>query len=149
VTDTARVLLTAGVLSLSAGAVFARHLRHLDADDPTRIIGQLRLAQAAAIVLAALGGARIGLAIAHEDQPLAHLDLFFGVAVTAFGAALLYREPAAALRLAAGGFIVVAMLELAHRPGSPWAAVAPIWFVAGNATYDLCAAAICFWASRR
>jgi hypothetical protein len=119
------VLLTAGVLSLSAGAVFARRLRRLDADDPARIVGQLRLAQAAAILLAALGG----------------------VAVAVFGALLLYREPVAALRLAAASFIVVALLELTHRPGG--LAAAPIWFVAGSATYDLCAAAICFWGSRR
>ena len=148
-TDTARVLLTAGVLSLSFAWVFALRLRRLDAIDPARVIGELRLAQLAAVLLAALGGVPIGLAVAGSAIPLAHLDATFGVATVVLAGFVLYREPPQALRLASAGFIAHALLQLVHRPGWLSADIAPLWHFAGSATYDLGMAAICFWAPRR
>lgn len=148
-TDTARVLLTAGVLSVSTAGVFAARLRRMDASDPARLVGQLRLSQWAAIVLATLGGAPIGLAVANAGQPLAHLDLTLGVAFGILAGIVLHREPAAALHLASGAFILHALLDLAHRPGWLSPAIAPVWYTAGSATFDIGMAAVCFWAARR
>jgi hypothetical protein len=142
-------LLTAGVLSLSTAGVFAVRLRRTDTADAARLVGQLRLSQWAAIVLAMLGGAPIGLAVASASQPLAHLDLTFGVAFGVLAGVVLHREPSHALLLASGGFVLHALLDLAHRPGWLSPAIAPLWYTAGSATYDICMAAICFWATRR
>ena len=148
-TETARVLLTAGLLSLATAVVFAGRLRRIDASDPTRLIGELRLAQWAAVGLAAMGGAPIGLAVAGAAQPLAHLDLTFGIAFILLAGAILHQEPARALRLASGGFILHALVALAHRPGWLSPTLSPLWFTAGSATYDVCLAATCFWATWR
>ena len=148
-TDTARVLLTASVLSISVAWVFALRLRRLEATDPARVVGELRLAHWAAVLLASLGGIPIGLAVAGSAIPLAHLDATIGLATAVLAGIVLNREPPQALRLASAGFIAHALLQLAHRPGWLPADLAPIWYTAGIATYDLCMAAICFWAPRR
>ena len=147
-TDTARVLLTAGVLSLSAALVFAARLRRIDPAEPSRVIGELRLAQWAAILLASLGGVPVGMAVAGSAIPLAHLDATLGFAIVVFAGFVLYREPPQALRLASAGFMAHAVIQLGHRPGWLAADLSPLWFTAGSATYDLCMAAICFWAPR-
>jgi hypothetical protein len=149
VTDTARVLLTAGLLSFATAAVFAGRLRRIAMSDPARLVGQLRLAQWAAVGLAALGGAPIGLAVAGAGQPLAHLDLTCGVAFAVLAGTILHQEPPRGLQFAAGGFVVHALVELAHRPGWLSPGLAPLWFTAGSATYDVGMAAVCFWATRR
>ena len=148
-TDTARVLLTAGVLSLVTAGVFARRLRQIDASEPGRLVGELRLAQWAAILLAALGGAPIGFAVAGAGQPLAHLDLTCGLAFGVLAGVILHREPSQGLLLAAGGFTVHALLNLAHRPGWLSPLMMPLWYTTASATYDVCMAAVCFWAARR
>ena len=148
-TDTARVLLTAGLLSLATAVVFAGRLRRLDAADPARLIGQLRLAQWAAVALATMGGAPIGLAVAGMNQPLAHLVLTLGVAFAVLAGAILQQEPPRALLFAAGGFIIHALVSLAHRPDWLSPALAPLWYTAGSATYAVCMATVCFWAARR
>jgi len=143
------VLLIAGVLSLTAAARFVFRLQRLDAVDPARLVSQLRLSLAASILLATTGGLRLGLAVANDGQPLARLDLFIGVATVLLAATVLALEPRQALRLSAGGFFLLAVVELAPRAAGMPAALAPQWLVIGGGAYDLCAAALCFLASRR
>jgi hypothetical protein len=149
VTDTARVLLTAAVLSFAAAAVFTVRIRRLEPTDPARVIGELRLAQWSAVLLAALGGAPIGLAAAEPSPALAHLDATLGIAIVVVAGVLLHREPPQALRLASAAFIGHALVQLLHRPGWLPPDLAPLWYTAGSAAYDLCMAAVCFWAPRR
>lgn len=148
-TDTARVLLTAGVLSLSAAAMFTARLRRLDPADPARVVGELRLAQWAAVLLAALGGAPIGLAAAGSAMPFAQLDATFGIVAVVVAGLVLHREPPKALRFASAAFMTHAVVQLLHRPGWLPADLAPLWYTAGSATFDVCMAAVCFWAPRR
>jgi len=148
VTDTARVLLTAGLLSLTTAAVFAGRLRRTDRSDPARLVGQLRLAQWAAVGLAMMGGASIGLAVAGSGEPLAHLDLALGLAFAVLAGTVLHQEPPRGLLIAAGAFLGHALVTLAHRPGGLTPAFAPFWFTAGAAIYDVAMAAACFWATR-
>ena len=148
-TDTARVLLTAAVLSASAAAVFAARVRRTDPAQPARLIGELRLAQWAAVIQAAIGAVPIGAAVVRPDLPTAHLDATLGVLFVLPAAVILLREPRQALLIAAGGFLLQALVGLAHRPGWLWPDPAPPWFTVGVATYRVCLAAICYWASRR
>lgn len=146
--DLARVLLTATVLAATALAAYLWRLTRLDPAGPERLIGQLRLAQWAALVLAALGAVSIGLAVAHDPARLGNVEITLGMAFVIFAAVVLQREPREALLFAAAGFIVHAMLNMAHRPGG-FDPVSPPWFSAGTAVFDVFFAAICYWARRR
>ena len=59
-TDTARVLLTAAVLSGVTMATFAWRVMRTDPSHPDRLVGELRLAQWAAVLLTAIGAIPIG-----------------------------------------------------------------------------------------
>ena len=148
-TDTARVLLTFAILSGVAVSVFARRITQMDPMQPERLIGELRLAQWAAILLAAAGAIPIGLSVAHQAVPFGHLDAAIGVAFIGLAGIVLQRDPREALLMVAGGFILHALVDLAHRPGVLSPDLAPRWFTAGCATYDVYLAAVCYWARRR
>jgi hypothetical protein len=149
VTDSARVLLTAALLSASALAVFAWRVNRIDAAQPHRIVGELWLAQWAAILLATIGGTSIGFAVAATGVPAAHLDVALGVGFVVAAAIILRRDPHDALLLAALAFVVQALVDVAHRPGLLSPDLAPRWYTAGCAIYSLYVAAICYWTRRR
>ena len=96
--DDARVLLTAAVLASTGFGVFAWRLSRLDAGGPDRLIGQLRLAQWAALILAAVAAASIGLAVANERAPSGTIEITLGVAVVIVAGVLLLVEPRRALQ---------------------------------------------------
>jgi len=148
VTDTARVLLTAGVTSASAFGAFAWHLTRSETA-PERIVGQLRLAQLAAILLVAVGGLSVGLAVASDTIQTGTIDLTAGVGFAILGGVILRLEPRDGLLVAAGAFVLQALVDLAHRPGWLSTDLAPRWYIIGSATYDVYLAAVCYWARRR
>lgn len=147
-TDTARVLLTAAVLSASGFGAFAWRVARLDAASPERLVGQLRLGQLAAVALALLGGVPVGLALGAGPDGLAHLDAVIGLAFAAVAGYVLRQDPRNALALATAGFIAHALVNVAHQPGWLEADLAPEWFSIGCATYDVCLAGLCYWARR-
>ena len=146
VPDTARVLLTAALLSITAIGVYVWNLTRLDPGGPERLIAQLRLAQWAALALAALGAGTIGFAAANQT-PSSPLDVSLGLAFVIVAAFVLQREPREALLIAAGAFLLQAFLNLVHRPHA-LAPIAPGWYTAGAAIYDVFFAGICYWARR-
>lgn len=148
-TDTGRVLLTAAALSLSALTFYVWRLSHLDRNGPAHLIGQLRLAQAIAVVLAAVGAIPVGLAVCRADVPLAHVDAVIGITFVFAAGYLQTREPREALLIAAGAFVLHALVDIAHRPGWLSTDLAPQWFNAGCAIGDACLCALCYWARRR
>ncbi len=147
-TDTARVLLTAAVLSALVMSTFAWRVTQIDAEDTDRLIGELRLAQWAAVLLAGISGIPIGLAIAGTAS-LANLDAAFSVIFVGVAGMVLQREPREALLLASAGFVGHALLDIGHRPGWLSPEMAPRWFSIGCALYNVYLAAICYWARRR
>lgn len=148
-TDTARVLLTAAVLSGSALGVLAWRVGRTDPSQPARLVGELRLAQWAALVLAATAGLPMGLAVALPSMPDAHLDAAIGVGFVALAGLVLLSEPRDGLFLAAAAYILHALVDLAHRPGWLSPDLAPRWYIVGCASYDVYVAALCYWARRR
>ena len=146
--DTARVLLTAALLSSAALGAYLWTLARLDSAGPERLIGQLRLAQWAALALAAKGAVSIGLAIANETAPLGTVEITIGVAFIVIAGLVLQREPREALWLVAGGFVLHALADIAHRPGG-LTPIAPHWYAVGSAVCDLYFAAVCYWAARK
>jgi hypothetical protein len=149
VSDIARVLLTAAVLSASALSAFAWRLTRLDVRDPVRVVGELHLAQWAALLLAIIGAVPIGLAVARETVTAGTLDVSIGLAFILLAGYVQRREPRDALLLAAVGFVVHALTDIAHRPGWLATELTPRWYVVGCAVYDVYLAALCYWARRR
>ena len=148
-TDTARVLLTAAILSASAFGLLAWRVGRSDPGQPARRGGELRVAQWAAILLAGTAGLPIGLRIAAPAVPTGHLDAAFGVGFMVLAGIVLLRDPREGLALASAGFVLHALLDLAHRPGWLSPDLVPRWYVVGCASYDVVIAALCYWARRR
>lgn len=148
-TDTARVLLTGALLSGLAISMFAWRVTHMDPDDSERLIGELRLGQWMAVLLATVSGVPIGLSLSRVDLPLAHLDAALAVAFMAVAGFVLQRDTREGLLIASLGFIAHALIDISHRPG--WLApdLAPRWYTTGCAIYNVYLAAWCFWARRR
>jgi hypothetical protein len=148
VTETARIILTAAVLSgLGLGALTWRVTR-TDPEAPDRLVGQLRVAQLAALVLATVGAMPIGLALVAPPDLGAHLDAALGFAFVISAGYILTRDPREALWIAAAAFILHALVNLAHRPGWLPVELAPRWYLIGCAVFDVYLASLCFLARR-
>lgn len=147
--DTARLLLVAAVLSASAIGVFVWRLLRIDVADPARLIGELRLAQSAAILLAFTGGAWLGLGAAHAAEVLSGVDVSLAIVYAILAVVALQLEPRQALLVLAGAFVLHALVDIAHRPGGLSTAIAPRWLIVGCAAYNVYVGALCFWARRR
>ncbi len=147
--DTVRVVAAAAALSLAAIATLAWRILRADPAQAERLIGQLRLAQWAAVLLAGVSAVPVGLAVARAGDATGNPDVALGVVLLGLAGIVLQREPREALLVAAGGFVVHALVDIAHRPGWLSSDLAPRWFTVGCAVYNVCLAAICYWARRR
>ena len=148
-TDTARVMLTAALLSGAAVSTFAWRVHRVDPSQPERLIGELRLAQWAAVLLASVGAIAIGLAIASGPAVAANADAALGVVFISIAGLILQRDPREALLLVALAFGAHALIDIAHRPGWLSTQVAPHWFTIGCAIYNVYLGAVCYWVRRR
>ncbi len=142
-TETARVLLTAAVLSTVMLAVVARRLLQTAPRSPSRLVAQLHLSQWAALVLAVQGALTLGLAVAGEGGAGSAREAITGIVPIAVAVLVLRQEPRTALWLAAVTLGLHATLMFAHRPGWWSPELAPAWLWAGRAIYDLCVAVLC------
>jgi hypothetical protein len=149
VSDSSRVLLVAAVLSAVALAVFAAEIDRAETATPPRLIGQMRLAQWAALLLASTSGITVGFVISVGTGPLVGVDAALALMVAGAAALALQREPRSALLVVTAGLVAHALLTLAHRPGWLPADAFPRWYAVGSSTYDTALAAICAWTWRR
>lgn len=143
------MLLTGALLSGAAISMFAWRVTQLDPDEADRLIGELRLAQWMAVVLAGVSGIPIGIALSRLDVPLAHLDAALSVAFIGVAGFVLQRDPREGLLVASLGFIAHALVDIAHRPGWLPPDLSPRWFTAGCAVFNVYLAGWCFWARHR
>jgi len=118
----------------------------IPANSPERLVAELRLAQVGALLLALTAGAYIGLAVAHENETGAGLDVAITVGFFVVAAATLVRDPRQSLTMLALAFAAHAVVDVAHRPGSPLPDVlAPRWYSIGCAIYDVYLGALCYF----
>jgi hypothetical protein len=143
------VLAVAAALSGLAVSMLAWRVARFDPSLPDRLIGELRLARWAAVLLAAVGGISAGLAIARPEIQVGNADVALGVVFVGWAGVVLQREPREGLLLAAGAFVAHALIDIAHRPGLLSPEVAPPWYTLACAIYDVYIAALCWWARRR
>jgi hypothetical protein len=114
------------------------------AASPDRLIGELRLAQLAALLLTLSAGVYIGFAIIHEHAPGVGLDITLGVGFLLVAAVTMVRDPRQALTIVALAFAAHAVLDVAHRPGMLPEGLAPRWYAIGSAVYDVYIGALCY-----
>ena len=148
-TETVRALLATAILAASGLTVYVWRLTRLDGSEPDRLIGELRLSQWMALVLAATGGTWLGIASVRSPPGFGAVEVTVAVITMLFAAWSLHRETRQSLALLCAGFVAHALLDLAHRPGWLPDGLAPRWFTVGCAAFDVYMAALCFWAQKR
>jgi len=149
VSDSPRVLLVAAVLSVVALGAFAAQVGRTETATPPRLIGQMRLAQWAALLLAASSGTTLGFVVAAGTGPLVSVDAAIVIMIAGAAALSLQCEPRSALLVVTAGLVAHALVTIAHRPGWLPADALPRWYAVGSAAYDTAIAAICAWTWRR
>ena len=87
------------------------------ASSPHRLVGELRLAQLAALLLTLSAGAYVGFAVVRENAPGAGLDITLAVGFLLVAAVTMVRDPRQALTIVAIAFAAPAVLDVAHPPG--------------------------------
>lgn len=118
-------------------------------DSPQRLVGELRLAQMAAMVLVFVTAGHAGLAVARLEVPGAGLEIALAVGFFVFASTAMLREPPEALSWLSLAFLGHAVLDVLHRPGLLPEAIVPGWFARDCATLCAGVAALCYLAVRR
>src|SRR5688572_26119102 len=121
------VLLAAGVLAALFSWQTVRVLS-MAAASPERLVGELRLAQLAALMLTLSAGMSIGIAATHEAVLGVGLDVALSVGFFLVAAWVVLQDPRVALTSLAFAFAAHAVFTVAHRPGLLPSDVAPRWF---------------------
>ncbi len=147
-TETARVLLTAGILSAVGLAAFAWRLARTGRSSHEYLIDQLKLSQWAALLLAGVGATSIGMAVASAAAPGGLVEATVGLVTMAAGVLVLRLEPRDALLGAGLLFLAHACFTWAHRPAMLTAAFVPQWWTLGLTLYDVHIGALCLLARR-
>jgi len=142
--ETFRTVLIAAV-ALSAGFTWqAIRTAGIPVSSPERLVGELRLAQIAALLLATTAGAYIGFSVAQANQPGAGMDVVLAVGFFLAAATTLVREPRQALTILAAAFAAHAVVDLVHWPSSGADGVVPHWYAVGCAVFNLQMAALAY-----
>lgn len=108
---------------------------------PNRLVAELRLAQFAALVLAATTGAFVGLAAGHGAGTT---DVWLSLGFLAIAALATLREPREALTVLALAFAVHAGVDVMHRPGWLPEDLAPRPFLFMMALHHVLAGVLCY-----
>ena len=145
-TETARVLLTAGILSAVALTTFVWRVIRPGRAPHEYLIDQLRLSQVAALLLASVGAVGIGMAVATAGAYGASIEAAAGLTAIVASLLVLRSEPPAALLVVALCFLLHGLFDWAHRPGLLSARFVPHWWSMGCAIYDVYLAALCLLA---
>lgn len=114
-----------------------------------RLVEEFRLIRVATLVLAATGGASIGLAVGQEHLTGSAFEIMVAAAVVALAAVAATRDPRQALTMISLGFVGHALVDIAHRPGLLPPALGPRWYFVACAVFDSLVAAVCYWPAFR
>jgi hypothetical protein len=143
-TEAVRTTLIAFV-ALGAGLTWqAVTTARIPVSSPERLVAELRLAQIAALLLATTGGAYIGFAVSHEQQPGVGAEIAVALGFFLIAATTLIRDPRQALTILALAFAAHAFVDVALRPGLLPGGIAPRWYSIGCAVYDVYIGALCY-----
>lgn len=116
----------------------------LPANTPQRLVGELRLAQLAGLVLCLVAGAAGGMAIAQLAVPGAGITLALAAGFLLVASNAILRDPHEALTLLAVAFLAHAIVDILHRPGWLPELIIPGWYARDCATFNVLLAALCY-----
>ena len=142
--DAARALLLVGFALIAGFTWMVLRTLRLPTSSPDRLVAELRLAQFAAVLLALIAGASIGLTAANEGRPDVAIEVALALAFFAVATVAPLRDPREALTILALAFCAHALVDISHRPGLLPDQLAPRWFIVGCAIHDLCAGVLCY-----
>lgn len=139
------------VAALGILAVFVRQAYQAGraASAAERLVEEFRLIRFATLVLAATGGASVGLAVVQEHLTGTAFEIMVAAATVALAAIAATRDPRQALTMISVGFVGHALVDIAHRPGLLPPALAPRWYFVACAVFDSFVAAVCYWPALR
>ena len=139
--EAGRALLAGAITLVAALAVLTWQTVRIPGHAPHRVVAELRLAQAAAVLLAFSAAFVAGLA-ASGPGPVAAFDMACAVLIAGLSLMTLVRDPRAGLAWIAAAFLGRAILDLAHLLAwLPSVADEPL--LAGSLVANLMAAACC------
>jgi len=139
--EAGRALFVGAGTLLAALAMLTWQTVRIPGHAPHRVVAELRLAQAAAVLLAFSAAFVAGLG-ASAPGPVAALDMACAVLVVGVALMTLVRDPRAALAWIAAAFLGRAILDLSHLLGwLPRVAVDPV--LTGSLLANLGAAGCC------
>ena len=135
-----------GFLAIGAGFTWqAIRTAAIPVQSPERLVGELRLAQIAALLLVLFAAPYIGLAVVFDSHQGVGFDVALAIGFFVMAAVTLVHEPRLALTILAFAFAAHAVLDIAHRPG--WllpGGIAPRWYSLGCAILDVYIGALCY-----
>ena len=144
ISEAARALLLVGLALIAGfGWMVVRTLR-LPTSAPDRLVAELRMAQFAAVMLALVAGASLGLTAANDGRPEVAVDSALALTFFAIATIAPLRDPREALTVLALAFGAHALVDISHRPGLLPDQLAPRWFVIGCAIHNLCVGVLCY-----
>lgn len=142
--EAVRALLLVALALLSGFAWMTLRALRLPTSAPDRLVSELRLAQFAAVLLALVAGASLGLTAVNEARQGIAVEAALALAFFAIATVAPLRDPREALTLLALAFGAHALVDISHRPGLLPDHLAPRWFVIGCAIHNLCAGVLCY-----
>ena len=137
------LVLTALALTSLIGWLSAR-VAGSPANSPERLVGELRLAQLAALVLCLVAGAGGGMAVAQLSVPGAGITLALSAGFLLVASNAILRDPHDALTMLAAAFLAHAIVDILHRPGWLPELIIPSWYARDCATLNVVLAALCY-----
>jgi hypothetical protein len=139
--EAGRALLGGGLTLIVALTVLTWQTMRIPGQAPSRVVAELRLAQAAAVLLAFSAAFLAGLA-ASSPGPVAAFDMAAAVLCCGLALMTLVRDARAALAWLAAAFLGRMVLDVVHLPG--WLpTTAPTAVLGGSAIANLIAAGLC------
>lgn len=135
--------LTALALTALVGWMSAR-VAGLPTDRPERLVGELRLAQLAALVMCLIAGASGGMAVAQLAVPGAGITIALSAGFLLVASNAILRDPHDALTMLAVAFLAHAIVDILHRPGWLPELIIPGWYARDCATTNVVLAALCY-----
>src|SRR5689334_6859703 len=134
--ESARALLLLAIALLGGMIWMTWRTLRIPVQAPDRLVAELRLAQFAAVLLALVAGASIGLAAVNDQRPGIAIEAALALAFFSVATIAPLRDPREVLTLLALAFGAHALADISHRPGMLPDRIAPGWFTIGCAVQD-------------
>tara|TARA_B100000029_G_scaffold282148_1_gene276121 strand:+ start:1854 stop:2303 length:450 start_codon:yes stop_codon:yes gene_type:complete len=131
-------------LAFSCGIIWiSNQAINMQTSHPNRLITQLRLSQYAALLMVLTNGVYIGLALAHEQQPRFELEIALSTGFILLATITTTWAPEKALTVLSIGWIMHAILDLAHI-AEVLSVIQPSWYSTACAMHNVVLAGFCY-----